>query len=323
MYFVADLAHPDTDRAARAFDALVMPALTAASRRALDNVLHGGARCPGVARRARCHECETAVRDLALDAFDRLREALDEPGRGRLASVAVHARSAAARDERVADAAELLAAPRSPRHPAWVRCARQQFVALPVRHLEGAVRRRRAVAEGRPARPERDLRTAGWAGELRGDPVDLELLVFDTQRALRGRSDAVEPPADLCRRLGVEPGDAAARVRAMRARLRAVNPGFYHACHRAPSLSMDALRADELPARNADPYTRADRTRAREVVARMLESDERDWLVAIVEAWDGRDVKGFLVGLGRRRVLRLLRLVEAAGLDWVGRRVGE
>ncbi|WP_018653242.1 hypothetical protein [Actinomadura flavalba] len=326
MRAVAHLADLDDAIAFPAFYVLVGPALRAAARPALCRARHPVRPCRGPGG-GWCDECDATADDLLMKSFSRLRAALagNPPRTGQgaavreMAVVCAHLTAPEAADEN-ADAFASVLRTETGEEPAWVRAARFQLVHYPLLHLEERVRRADAVARGAAARPDRDLRTAGWAAPLRTDPVAVDLLVATVFRVRRGAAD-LDVPDDLRERHGLTRRDAARMQGAALSRLHAVNPGFH------------AANIGVVPAAPSDPgeweTVSADRDDARATLRRLVVRPAYRAVVAEVCAagieGHGDPVAAAVHRLrlgdraARRFVRRLAGLVAAAGLEWTAR----
>jgi hypothetical protein len=368
---VADMADADEAIAFAAFYEMVAPAMGAAMRGPSASVFHGGRRCPGPAvssARARwCADCQEVLDDLLLASFARLRAAIagvvcrtsaGEPVR-ELAAVAQQVLAAGAG---ALDAAETGAALRRQRLSAgggggWLRAAMAQLVVYPTRHLTSELRRQAAVRRGASARPDRDLRTAGWAAALREDAAALELLIWYVELVRQATAvDRAMMPGPLLRRFDLDQERAEARLAAALGQLRVVNPDFYAAnmeptepllVGSAVELSMMVDPAVVGPAASG-PTRALSGSAARAALARLVRTrivestvvtarrrGYRAVLRAVCLAGDGDRRQGARVWrvcqdrlvlrsvAARRLVRRLVALVGVAGLDWVWWPVGD
>lgn len=340
---ISQLADRDDAIAFPAFHTFVSPALRAVARGPLHRARHAGRACGGPVGQQWCAECEATVDDLLLDSFTRLRAALGgavpvtragQPVR-EMVLVCEHLTSAEARDEDAAAWAAGLRGSGDGDEPAWLRAARAQLVHYPLRHLEERTRRADAVRKGASARPDRDLRQAAWAAPLRDDPAGLEMLVLVAFRVRRRVSDPFQVPDDLRERHGLTPAEAARRMGAALARLRAVNPGFFAAniddAVNSPGSTRPRAPQDGLTAT-------VERDQARATLARLLTSRPdgpvsspecraryQRVVAAVCAVGAGRSADPVAVAareLGgapvraARMVRRVAVLVAVAGIEW-------
>lgn len=344
MRSIAHLADPSDAIAYVAFHVLVEPALRDVACGPLSRARHSGRVCWGPGAGDLCADCTESIHDLLLDGFTRLRVALvgplpltasGEPVR-ELAVLCDHIISVQARWDDARQAGELLRGRPAEDEPAWVRAARAQLVHYPVRHLEALTRRNDATRRGAAARPDRDLRTAGWAAPLREDPAEQDLLVFAVFRARRGPGELGPVPTDLCERHGLDQAEARRRLHEALARLRRVSPAFFAANVGDLVAEVPEKCTDNDPqwlVLDADARDRARSAVARLVSVRPDEPEPRRHRRAVY-----REVIAVVcaVGLGgtgdpvdaavrafrleplsaRRLVRRLVSLACTAGLDW-------
>ncbi|SEG48719.1 hypothetical protein SAMN04489712_105492 [Thermomonospora echinospora] len=340
---VSHLADRSDAIAFPAFNALVGPALRAATRKPLRRARHADRDCWAPVEPGWCADCETTAGDLMMAGFTRLREVLNgsvpvtrtgEPVR-EWAVLRAHLTSPEAEHENTAELATALCHPAADDEAPWLRAARAQLVHYPLRHLEERTRREDAVARGAAARPERDLNQARWAAPLRTDPMLLDLLIVAVFRTRRGLTDLLYVPDDVRERHNLTPAQATEAMRKALTALHTVNPAFFAANLGDTAVSLLRPAPSGIRPHHADPFTpltaAMERAQARVTLRRLVtpahrrHPDHRPVIAAIcdIDAGENTDpvkVARRTLGLApepaHRLVRRLVTLVATAGIDW-------